>query len=146
MSQLILHNFWTDGASELILSSKDAFWKTVSGCACMCFRFFRFELAWGQVRLFSRHISKTIIKAILECWWLCSLCLKPKELDVYGLRHRRERSFAHILTSKLVLFDKETKELLQKTVAEVTYENFTKSKVIPPSSLTMEKSQNHELT
>ena len=55
--------------------------------------------------------------------------MKPKELDIYGLGHRRERSFAHILTSKLVLFDKETKELSQKTVAEVTYQNFTKSEV-----------------
>ena len=55
--------------------------------------------------------------------------MKPKELDIYGLLHRREQSFAHILTSKLVLFDKETKELSQKTVAEVTYKNFTKSKV-----------------
>ena len=54
---------------------------------------------------------------------------KQKELAIYGLRHARERFFAHILTSKLALFDVKTKALSQKTEAEGTFENFTKSKV-----------------
>ena len=44
-SQLILHNFWTDGARELGLSSKDASFQAVSRYACFYFRFFCFKLA-----------------------------------------------------------------------------------------------------
>ena len=53
--------------------------------------------------------------------------VKQKEWDIYGLLSVRERFFAHILTSKLDLFDRKTQELLQKIVAKVTYENFTES-------------------
>ena len=51
---------------------------------------------------------------------------KQKELAIYGLRHAKERFFAHILTSKLALFDVKTKALSPKTEAEMTFENFTK--------------------
>ena len=52
---------------------------------------------------------------------------KQKELDIYSLRQTQEHVFAHILTSKLALFDKKSKELLQKTVPNATFENLTKS-------------------
>ena len=52
---------------------------------------------------------------------------KQKEWDIYDLLNVRDHFFAHILTSKLDLFDRKTRELLQKTVAKVTYENFTES-------------------
>ena len=55
---------------------------------------------------------------------------KQIELDTYSLRQTQERIFAHILTSKLALFHKKSKELLQKTVPKATFENLAKSKVL----------------
>ena len=55
---------------------------------------------------------------------------EKKELDGYSLRQTQERIFAHILTSKLALFDKKSKELLQKTLPNATFKNLTKSKVL----------------
>ena len=52
---------------------------------------------------------------------------KQKEWDIYGLLDVREHFFALTLTSKLDLFDRKTRELLQKIVAKVTYANFTES-------------------
>ena len=55
MSQLIFHNFWTDRARKLGLSSKDASFRTTSGSIFTCFRFFHPKLVSKEkpwVRLF----------------------------------------------------------------------------------------------
>ena len=80
MFQLILHNFWTDGARELGLSSKDASFHAVSRYACFYFRFFCFKLAWrdeGQVRLFWTNSYNS------RCKMLFSVCVCVFEKEQY---------------------------------------------------------------